>query len=114
MRLAKVSAQNLKGETFELSLGEILMIVGSNFRGKSARTDAIRLVLLGYLPELGKTNAATFGLCSGKELIVEGEFDNGAKVFRRWWAKGDSIKSEETLPPEFTAQAKDLLTVMLN
>lgn len=114
MKLKKVSAQNLKGLTFTLDLAaDRTLLHGDNFAGKSARADAIRLALLGYLPELGKTARATFGLCSGRELVVEAEFDDGAKIFRRWYLKGDAVKTEELLPPAFEGNG-ELLAVMMN
>lgn len=112
MKLIQISAKNLKGLSFELGLKDVNFLVGTNFAGKSARTDAIRLLLVGFLPELGAQNSATFGLCSGRELIVEGEFDNGLRIKRRWYAKGDSIKSESTVPDEIANFGP--LVVMLN
>lgn len=112
MKLTKISAKNLKGLSFDLSLSDVTFLVGSNFAGKSARTDAIRLLLVGHLPELGKLNSATFGLCSGKELIVEGEFDDGSKLRRRWYLKGDSVKTEQEIPDAFLD--KGPLSIMLN
>jgi hypothetical protein len=113
MKLKSVSAVNIKHETFTIDLTDMTFVVGANFRGKSARLEAITLVLLGYVPALGKTNQATFGLCSGKELIVEGEFDTGERIKRRWWLKGDSVKSESILPPGFD-DAKQLVAVMMD
>lgn len=113
MKLQTVSAQNLKGESFTISLGEMTMIIGGNFRRKTARLDAIQLALLGYIPALGKTNAATFGLCSGKELIIEATFTDGTTLRRRWWLKGDSVKAESILPPGFD-DSRELIAVMLD
>lgn len=116
MKLVKVSARNLKGLTFELDLGSISFLVGSNFAGKTARTDAIRLLLLGYLPELGKLPSATFGLCSGRELVVEGEFSDGTKMTRRWFLKGDAVKSEMSGAPSMICDEglDNKFAVMLN
>jgi hypothetical protein len=113
MKLTKISARNFKGLTFTLDLGAINFLVGSNFAGKTARTDAIRLFLLGHLPELGKTNEATFGLASGRVMHVEGEFDDGTQGFRTWKADGNSIKKVEQLPPAFE-QSEELVALMLN
>lgn len=114
MRLATLSARNLKGRSFSImGLSPMTMFVGQNFAGKTARTDAIRLLLLGYLPELGKTARATFGLCSGKEMVIEGCFDNGERIFRRWYLKGDTVKTEEIIAPSLET-AGDVVSVMLN
>lgn len=111
MKLIKLSARNIKGQSFDLELKSFNVLVGDNAVGKSARTDALRLLLLGYLPELGKTNQATWGLSSGREMTVEGIFDDGSKIFRRWYLSGDSIKSEASIPDQF--QTNESLLLML-
>ncbi len=112
MKLTTLTARNFKGLTFTLDLKDINFLVGSNFAGKTARTDAIRFLLLGYLPELGKTNTATFGLASGREMVVEGTMDNGLTIRRRLYLQGDSVKSENTIPPVIENEGQ--LAVMLN
>ena len=112
MKLTKISARNLKGLSFSLDLATIQFLIGSNFAGKSARTDAIRLLLIGYLPELGKLPRATFGICSGRELVVTGTFDDGTTATRRWFLKGDSVKTEADLPDWL--RAEEQMTVMLD
>lgn len=114
MKLSKISGTNIKGETFSIDLAAATLFVGGNFKGKSARTDAIRLALLGHLPELGKTARATFGLASGKEMSVEALFEDGSRIFRRWFLKGDSVKTEELLPPWLADGNAELVAVMLN
>lgn len=112
MKLASLTARNFKGLSFTLSLTDITFIIGSNFAGKTARTDAIRFLLLGYLPELGKTNVASFGLASGREMVVEGTFDNGLTIRRRRYLQGDSVKAEDDVPAQI--QEAGQLAVMLN
>lgn len=99
MRLTTITLENFKGFSGTYNLAPIALFVGPNFAGKSTVIDAVRLLVLGYLPELGKTNAATFALASGRELSVIGTFDNGATVARRWFVKNDTIKSAFVLPP---------------
>ena len=116
MKLVRIGASNLKGATFSLNLKRATFVVGSNYEGKTTRLDAIRLLLVGFLPELGKKSDATFGLCSGRELRVEGtiEAEDGRKfeIWRRWYLKDDSIKSEKSLPPAF--EENGLFETMLN
>jgi predicted nucleic acid-binding Zn-ribbon protein len=100
MKLKKISAVNFKGLSFELELADMTVLVGDNFAGKTARTDLIRWVLLGYLPELGKRNSDTFGLSSGREMTGVAEFDNGMTIRRRLYLKGDSVKEEVECPDE--------------
>lgn len=111
MKLTKISARNLKGQTFDLSLASINFIVGSNFAGKTARTDAVRLLLLGYLPELGKQHRATFGLASGRQMEVSGEFEDESKIYRKWSAVGSTIKMETNIAED---DAASHVAVMLN
>jgi hypothetical protein len=113
VKLVSVSVRNLKGLSFTLNLTAMNVLIGSNFVGKTARLDAIRLLLLGYFPELGKTPRATFDLCSGRDLHVEGTFDNGEKLWRRWYLKGDSVKTEEQIPPSLE-NAGEVVAIMLN
>lgn len=112
MKLVSINARNFKGLSFSLNLTDITFIIGSNFAGKTARTDAIRFLLLGYLPELGKTNVASFGLSSGREMVVEGAFDNGLTIRRRRYLQGDSVKSEDDVPEQI--QQAGQIAVMLN
>lgn len=109
MKLTSISAKNLKGQTFDLPLSPITFLVGANFAGKTARADAIRLLLLGHLPELGKTPRATFGLSSGREMEVVGTFEDesgkSVRIQRRWVAKGASIVTEHEVPEAFEALA---------
>src|SRR5262245_20512989 len=77
MRITKLLAPNFKGRHIELDLDPMNLIVGDNFIGKTAITEAITVGLLGYLPKLGSSNAATFSLCSDKQqLAVLVDFDS--------------------------------------
>lgn len=95
MKLKTITGRNLKGQSFTHELRAINLIVGDNAVGKTARMDAIRLALMGYLPELGKTNDATYQLASGPKMVVEGETDAGSCFGRSWEAKGKSITAGE-------------------
>lgn len=117
MYLKHVSALNLKGANLDLDLTRATAIVGENHAGKSRITDAVRLLLVGHLPELGRKPSATFGLSSGAFMEVAGVFDAGdgsrdLVVRRRWWLDGDSVRSEHQVPEEW--QGLTSLSVMLN
>ncbi len=112
MKLTTITAHNFKGLSFHLDLQDINFLIGSNFAGKTARTDAIRFLLLGYLPELGKTNVASFGLSSGREMRVSGRFDNGSEIHRTLRLEGNSVRATNQIPPEIEACGQ--LAVMLN
>ncbi|MGB8296672.1 MAG: hypothetical protein WCG85_14685, partial [Polyangia bacterium] len=112
MKLIRITARNFKGMTFDLTLSPMTILVGDNFAGKTARTDLIRWVLLGYLPELGKTNRATFGLASGKDMEGTATFDTGLTIKRRLFLKGDTVKETVDMPDELAGCP--LMGVMLN
>ena len=112
MKLSTLTATNFKGLNFTLDLKDINFLVGSNFAGKTARADAIRFLLLGYLPELGKTNTATFGLASGRDMEVSGKFDDGTAIVRRLYLQGDLVKAQNIVPKAFEECGP--LAVMLN
>lgn len=108
MQITKVEATNLKGRTFSYELSPAVAIVGDNFTGKTSIIDAIRLALIGYIPELGKTNAATYQLASDDPMTVLLTLDNGqsigvtayldktAKVAHKIYANEPSALTEES------------------
>ena len=122
MKLIRISAKNFKGLDFDDELGRLTVYGGANFAGKSARLDAIRLLILGYLPELGKQNRETFRLSSGAAMSVTGIFETEknlpdlATVTRSWRLEGDSIKKEISGPIDIREllDEDDRLRVMLD
>ncbi len=96
MKLTNIQASALKGRTFTHELGAMTVFTGDNDAGKTARTDAIRLILLGYIPELGKNNVDTFSLCSGTKMSVAGIIEGRGHLQREWTSKGKTIKKIET------------------
>lgn len=113
MHLTSISGRHIKGGDFDVSLSRANVIHGENFAGKTRIADAVRLLLVGHLPELGNTNPATFGLASGPFLEVFGTFSDGSTIRRRWTARGDSVKQEVELPPQWK-ELQGSLAVMLN
>lgn len=95
MKLTTIQATALKGQTFTHQLGPCTIFAGLNDAGKTARADAVRLVLLGHLPSLGKTNAATFALSSGAKMSVGADIEGLGPVRREWTAKGKTVKATE-------------------
>lgn len=99
MYISNVTASNLKGRSFAHDLTSCTLIIGPNYAGKTAITEAIRLSLLGYIPEIGKQNNASFELASGREMSVGVQFDLGAgmkkpTLSRRYWMDRNSVKSD--------------------
>jgi hypothetical protein len=68
--IKSLRATNLKGRNFDLSFGKLNFITGENFVGKTAILDAIRLAMLGGVPELGATARAQFQLAGGSETVM--------------------------------------------
>lgn len=115
MLLSKISGRSLKGGDFDLDLAQANVLHGDNFAGKTRVTDAVRLLLVGHLPELGLLPRATFGLASGPSMEVSGVLVDGSVEYhlrRRWFLKGDVVKMESDIPPAL--EDVPLLTVMLN
>lgn len=109
MRLENIEATAIKGRTFSHQLGEMNLIHGPNDAGKTARTDAVRLLLLGYLPELGATNPKTFALASASKMEVAGQLAGGLAIRRTWTKSGKSVKATST-----PADLPETPLVMLN
>lgn len=87
MRIKRVTATGLKVPQFDDEYGPVTVITGPNATGKSARLEAIRLGLLGYVPELGKTNPATGQLARGNRIDVRIELagETGGQTIERSW-----------------------------
>lgn len=100
MRITKITARNFKGLSFDQDLAPVTMITGPNFSGKTARVAALRLLLLGHLPEIGGTPRAAFGLSSGREMTVGATNDAGQSFSRSFSVRGDSIRSEKEMPDD--------------
>lgn len=105
MKIKRITATNLKGKTFSHELGDATAIIGPNFSGKTAILEAIRLVLMGYIPEVGKLPKATWELSSGAEMVVRVDFGNG-HFSRQFWLDGSKVNTSisdnsEKLEPDF-------------
>jgi len=72
--ITEIKAEGFKGMDFTQDLSEKNLIIGRNGSGKSARSIALMLLCLGYVPGTAKQNAAildNFG--AGEKLFVSGE-----------------------------------------
>lgn len=103
MKITSIKALNVKGLHFAEDLGPVTIFVGQHRAGKTARLDAIRLALLGYVPLIGKTNAATFTLSSRDTMSVYLDADCG-HIRRVWKRKGketiEQVKQIDATIPE--------------
>lgn len=114
MYISNIAAVNLKGQTFDHKLTPLTMITGRNFKGKTARIDAIRLALLSYIPELGKRNSDTFDLASGGKMSVQAlvhvkTFAGGEewKYERDFWLERGSVKTSSDVGPDLNTPLMD-------
>ncbi len=94
--IANLTLENVKGTTRAVQFEPLTIITGRNHAGKSAILDALTVGFLGYLPSLGKTNAATFRLASAKAMSVKLETSDGRSVERSWTAKGNGVTAKTT------------------
>lgn len=95
MKIESIAASNLKAPSFKHELGAVNILVGDNYSGKSARLEAIRLGLLGFVPGLPKTNAGIFSLSCGSQMGVTLRLSDGTDVTRHYSQKGETIKAVE-------------------
>lgn len=97
--IEKIYAINFKGLTFEQSLDQYTLFVGPNGAGKSARTQALTLAILGYLPhdqkkkagDIYETHSAGAEFAVGFTLKSNG---NKERIERTWINHKGSISQE--------------------
>ena len=113
MIIKSIAAKALKGHNFKRTLDPITVITGPNDIGKTSIADACRLVLLGYLPGLPKTNQGVFALSGAATMAVAAKIEHAGTTFdavRTWVQKGQTIKATE----EGTAQIPAFAVAMLD
>lgn len=82
--ITEIKASGFKGMDFEQKLGSKNLIIGRNGTYKSARSAALMLLVLGYVPGVAKKNdeiLSTFG--NSDKLMVSGLIDK-TRFFRRF------------------------------
>jgi len=94
MRLTHLSLTGFSGLSSEqYRLGPITAIIGGMGMGKTTLPRAIRMLLLGYDPQLGKTGAALFKTATGERLGIGGQFDDGTSGHLTLTMNGGSVKT---------------------
>lgn len=96
MQITTIKGTGIKARTFTAALQPVTVIAGPNDSGKTAIADAVRLALLGYIPELGKTNAATFAIASGSEMTIEAEIEGLGTISRKWRKTAKTVTATAT------------------
>lgn len=82
--LKSISTNNIKGRSAEIKLSALTLITGANMSGKSTILTALRLAVLGYLPELGKRPSDTAAIAGdqSRPFSVQVTFDSGSLLFK--------------------------------
>lgn len=112
MKLERIIAREFMGMSFDERLTAANVFIATNWAGKTARANAITVLLLGYLPKLGKRNQDTARLMSAREMHVEGHFTGGIVMSRTFRMSGASVKCDAKIPPELAGEGT--LAIMLN
>jgi DNA repair exonuclease SbcCD ATPase subunit len=92
----KIIAKQFKGLSFEQPIGNKTIFIGDNGSGKSSRTQAITLALLGYIPGSSKLNEEILTNYGSTDMLVVG-FELSGTLFERAWQrelKDGSVKEK--------------------
>jgi energy-coupling factor transporter ATP-binding protein EcfA2 len=90
--ITRIVAKGFKGLDIDQALEQRALFVGPNGAGKSARTQALQLAVIGYIPGGDKTNAGILeAYGSGDKLVVGIEIDGKTKLERGFVRMGDKV-----------------------
>jgi exonuclease SbcC len=93
--ISKIFGKGMKGLDFEQPLSQRNLIVGQNGVGKTARSDALRLALLGYIPGVAKKNNEILDTYGASDVLFVGlELPDKTHLMRRWSRDGKGSVSE--------------------
>lgn len=113
--LVQIEGSNFKGAvTFAKELAPLTVVTGTNFSGKSRILDAVRVLLLGYHPKLGKQNSNTFELASGVSMNLAGQFADKTIVQRGFSMQKGSVKrsgDDKALVPAMLLDANEYFSL---
>ncbi|MCE5212644.1 MAG: AAA family ATPase [Deltaproteobacteria bacterium] len=82
--ITELTARDFKGLNFTQPVTKKTIFLGKNGVGKSARTQALTLALLGYIPGNGKTNDEILSSFGSSDVVVVGFTLDGTKFERAW------------------------------
>ena len=95
--IARIHLRHFKGISADQEIGPYNLFVGRNGAGKSARTQALTIAILGYIPGESKQPGAIFTTyASGPEMIVAFETDQGQR-FARKFRQGEDGEAKQIL-----------------
>lgn len=88
--ITKVFATDFKGRSFEQGLGRLTLILGPNGSGKSARSQALQLGVLGFIPGGAKTNPEILDAFGSSDRLIVGFATENGYSFERGYGRGAS------------------------
>ncbi len=88
--ISKIVARNFKGLEFVQPLDRLNLFIGPNGSGKSARTQALILAVMGYIPGGAKKNAEILDSYGTEDTMVVG-FESGVLLERGFVRSGTSV-----------------------
>ncbi|MBA3030996.1 MAG: AAA family ATPase [Desulfobacteraceae bacterium] len=100
MPITSIMVKNFKGATFEQPLGKLNLFIGPNGAGKSARSGAILLTRLGFVPGSSKANPEIYSAYAGnaKDQMSVGFTANGLSFERIFIKKrGGAVSQKFTI-----------------
>src|SRR5256886_2954275 len=95
MKLKSIAGENIKGQSFTHELKPVTLIVGDNYSGKSARVEAVKLALLGYVPGLGRRPQDIYALASGDKMSASVTDEAGTVTRREWALERGAVKATQ-------------------
>lgn len=87
--ISKIFATDFKGRSFEQPLDRLAIILGPNGSGKSARSQALQLAVMGFIPGGAKTNPEILDAFGSADRLVVG-FEAGGYRFERGFGRSGS------------------------
>lgn len=111
-RLTSVELTDVKQVTGKFPLQPVTIITAPGWRGKTAITDAVQILQVGYLPRLGKKPGATMSLAGSDRMEIVGNWDTGSATRLEWAQTGDSVSRKVTGQRFGDPTGVDFLTFM--
>lgn len=101
MLIKHLTVRNIRGVTGHWLTTPVNMIIGDNWRGKSALLHALRLAIFGWVPHARKdAEMPPRRMMSGNDMYVAIELEDGRSFSRSWQLKGETV-SAASVPKDY-------------